>query len=363
MTVRYQDWRQDYQSRLKTPDQAVEAIKEGDLVSITILCPAPLVAAFVNRAKQLGRVDFRTLAPGNPDLFNPEFVKGEKEIEIFIGDSMRPAHDAKIATYLPNTFMLGMKAFDNGRPEARMPDVFLTPCSEPNEQGYVHFGPHMWQRKSYATRCKKTIAIVDPNMSKVHGDVWMHVSEIDTFIEDAIKPVDRAGIEERVKTLSPEPFRPELLSILNRASNEQLSLVEMLFHAFPPDMLKTALGEVAVDPAAQAIADNLRPLIRDGDTIQVGVGQPSSLMFLAGAFDDANTSAFIPNSAPPASQNSGPGESSMARGRRSFLANRSLSPGVAATARTIRSSPTTRHSSCIRRKSSSIQRSCRKTTR
>jgi 4-hydroxybutyrate CoA-transferase len=44
---------------------------------------------------------------------------------------------------------------------------------------------------------------------------------------------------------------------------------------------------VEVDPAAQGIADNLRPLIRDGDTIQVGVGQPSSLMFLAGAFDDA----------------------------------------------------------------------------
>mgnify|MGYP000129581501 CR=1 FL=1 len=31
----------------------------------------------------------------------------------------------------------------------------------------------------------------------------------------------------------------------------------------------------------------IRQLIRDGDTIQVGVGQPSSLMFKAGAFDDA----------------------------------------------------------------------------
>ncbi len=287
MTVRYQNWRDDYKSRLKSLDQAVEVIKEGDLVSITILCPAPLIAAFVERAKKLGRVDFRTLAPGNPDLFNPETIKGEKEIEIFIGDAMRPAHDAKIATYLPNTFMLGMKAHDSGRTEARMPDVFLTPCSEPNEQGYVHFGPHMWQRKSYAKRCPKTVAIIDPNMSKVHGDVWMHVSEIDTFVEGAIKPVDIPAIEERVKTLSPEPFRPQLLDILHRASPEQLALVEAMFHMFPPDQLKTALGDVVVDPAAQGIADNLRQIIRDGDTIQVGVGQPSSLMFLAGAFDDA----------------------------------------------------------------------------
>jgi 4-hydroxybutyrate CoA-transferase len=287
MPVRYQNWRDDYQSRLKSPDQAVEIIKGGDLVSITIICPAPLITAFVGRAQKLGNVSFRTLAPSNPDLFNPEAFKGEKEIEIFIGDTMRPAHDAKVATYLPNTFMLGMKAFDSGREEARMPDVFLTPCSPPNEQGYIHFGPHMWQRKSYAKRCAKTIAIIDPNMSMVHGDVWMHVSEIDTFIEGAITPVDFAAVEERIRTLSPEPFRAELLELLGKTTPEQLALVEAMFHAFPPDLLKTALGMVEVDPAAQGIADNLRQIIRDGDTIQVGVGQPSSLMFLAGAFDDA----------------------------------------------------------------------------
>ena len=287
MTVRYQDWRDDYQSRLKTADQAVELINEGDLVSITILCPAPLLTAFIARAQKVSRVDFRTLAPGNPDLFNPAAFNGEKEIEIFIGDALRPAHDAKVATYLPNTFMLGMKAFDAGRSEARMPDVFLTPCSPPNEQGYVHFGPHMWQRKSYAQRCKKTIAIVDPNMSMVHGDVWIHVSEIDTFIEGAIARVDFAAVEERIRTLSPEPFREELLDLLGKTTPEQLSLVEQMFHAFPPDMLKTSLGMVPIDPAAQSIADHLRQIIRDGDTIQVGVGQPSSLMFKAGAFDDA----------------------------------------------------------------------------
>ena len=144
MAVRYQNWRDDYQSRLKSPDQAVEVINEGDLVSITILCPAPLVAAFVGRAQKLGRVDFRTLAPGNPDLFNPAAIKGEKEIEIFIGDTMRPAHDAKVATYLPNTFMLGMKAFDAGREEARMPDVFLTPCSPPNAVRRAYTGRVTW---------------------------------------------------------------------------------------------------------------------------------------------------------------------------------------------------------------------------
>jgi 4-hydroxybutyrate CoA-transferase len=287
MAIRYQNWRDEYRSRQKSLSEAMEVIKEGDLVGITILCPAPLLQAFIERAKQLGNVNVRTLAPNYPDLFNPEIFKGEREIELFIGDAMRPAHDAKIATYLPNTFMLGMKAFDNGRPEARIPDVFLTPCSPPNEHGYVHFGPHMWQRKSYARRCKHTIAIVDPNITPVHGDVWMHVSEIETFVDGVMKPVDIPAIEERVRTQAKEEDREALLAIMKRATPDQLALVEHTFHTFPPSLLGAALGIQEVDPAAQAIADNLRQIIRDGDTIQVGVGQPSQLMFLAGAFDDA----------------------------------------------------------------------------
>ena len=287
MAIRYQNWRDEYRSRQKSLSEAMEVIREGDLVGVTILCPAPLLQAFIERAKQLGNVDVRTLAPNYPDLFNPELFKGEREIELFIGDAMRPAHDAKIATYLPNTFMLGMKAFDNGRPEARIPDVFLTPCSPPNEHGYVHFGPHMWQRKSYARRCKHTIAIVDPNITPVHGDVWMHVSEIETFIDGVMKPVNIPAIEERVRTQAKEEDREALLTIMKRATPDQLALVEHTFHTFPPSLLGAALGIQEVDPAAQAIADNLRQIIRDGDTIQVGVGQPSQLMFLAGAFDDA----------------------------------------------------------------------------
>ena len=284
---RYDNWRDEYQSRLKSPAQAMEVIKEGDLVGISILAPTALTTAFEARAKELGRVSIRGLAPREPNLYNPAAFSGEREIEIFIGDGMRPAHDAKIATYLPNTFMLGMKAHDDGRPEARIPDVWLTPCSEPNEAGYVHFGAHMWQRRSYAKRCPVTIAMVDPNIYPVHGDVWVHVSEIHTFIEGAIEPVDIAGIEDRVNTLSPEADRAELLSLLKTCSIDQLALVEQLFHMMPPILIKQALGLSDIDPEAQAIADHVRQLIREGDTIQVGVGQPSSLMFKAGAFDDA----------------------------------------------------------------------------
>lgn len=286
-TSRYAAWRDEYQSRLRTLDGAMELVNEGDLVGVSILLPGVLSLALQKRARQLGRVDMRSLAPREAHLFGVDGPKGEKEIELFIGDGIRPAHDAKIATYLPNTFMLGMKAFDAGREEARLPDVFLTSVSEPNESGYVHFGPHMWNKKAYLRRCPRTVAVVDPNITPVFGDVWAHVSEFTCFVEGAVKRADIGAVRERVETLSAPEHREELLRILAVASPEQVALVEDLFHAMPPGLLSQALGFAEIDPAAQGIADNLRQLIRDGDTIQVGVGQPSSLMFKAGAFDDA----------------------------------------------------------------------------
>lgn len=283
----FSDWREAYKERLRTSEEAMRLVQDGDLVAITILAPAPLAEALRNRGNDLDSVDIRFLAPREVELFDEGAPKGEKEIELFIGDTIRPMHDARIATYLPNTFTLGMKAHDAGREEARMPDVFLTPISEPNEAGFVHYGPHMWMRKAYTRRARHTIGMVDPNLTPVHGDVWAHVSEFSAIVPDAVQPVNREGVRERINTESPEDERPRRLELLDIATDEQLALTEARFHMVPIELIERALGLTPIDPAAQGIADNIRELIRDGDTIQVGVGEPSQLMFKAGAFDDA----------------------------------------------------------------------------
>jgi len=287
-TSRYTDWRDEYRSRCMSATEAMMLIADGDLVGLTILAPNALTEAFQARAKQLRRVDIRLLAPREVQLFGPDGPVGEKEIELFIGDASRPSHDARLTTYLPNTFMLGMKAYDDGRAEARMPDVFLTPCSAPNEAGYVHFGPHMWNRKAYVRRCKRSVAMIDPTMMPVHGDIWVHVSEIDAFVEGAIAPLDMAALAARVETETPPEHRPALRRILSLAIPEALSVVQDSFPLLAPALLEQALGLGPIDPATQAIADNLRGLIRDGSTIQIGVGQPSQSLPRAGAFDDAH---------------------------------------------------------------------------
>ena len=280
------DWRETYNARLRSVDEAMALIHEGDLVGMGVLTPGQLSSALADRAEQLGSLHVRALGPVEARLFG-EDANGEREIELFIGEPMRGAHDAKVATYLPNTFMLGMKAHDSAREEARIPDVQITSCSAPNEAGYVQFGAHMWTRKAYAKRCRTVIGVIDPNIPPAHGDVWLHVSHFGAFIDGVLKPVDMEASAERVETLSAEANRAELRALLASASADQVAIVEAHFHALPPKIVRQAFGLMEVDPEAQAIADNLRPLIRDGDTIQVGVGTPSALMFKAGAFDDA----------------------------------------------------------------------------
>ena len=279
-------WKEEYKRKCMDISDAMSLIENNDLVSLAVLAPGELSAALHTRSPELEQLHIRTLAPTAAQLYG-EDVNGEREIEVFIGEPLRPVHDNKIATYLPNTFMLGMKASDSGREDARLPDVHLTSCSPPNEAGYVQFGLHMWTRKSYAKRCKTVIGMIDPNTPTAHGDVWMHVSEFDAFIENAITAVDKPAVKERITSLANPDDQDELLELLERASTDQVALAEKTFHVMPPKILKQAFGLTDVDDSAKQIANNLKAIIRDGDTIQVGVGTPSALMFKAGAFDEA----------------------------------------------------------------------------
>jgi len=281
------DWKSEYTQRLRSAEEALALIEPGDLVNVNVGTPAAVTALLETRVKALGSLDMRLLGPALEPLLASGREAGEREIEIFIGEPARPSHDTQRATYLPNTFMLGMKAFDSGREEARMPDVNIVVCSAPNDEGRVHFGPTHWMRKAYLKRCRKTIAFVDPNLMPVYGDVLAHVSEFTAFVEGVTAPiVDVEAVKARIEQEAPPENRERLLRITNVIVRDRLAPIQSTIAQMDPAVLEKALNLV-VDPEAQKIADHLRTLIRDGDTIQVGIGQPSSLMFEAGAFDDA----------------------------------------------------------------------------
>ncbi|MFT6437970.1 MAG: hypothetical protein ACJAVI_006052, partial [Candidatus Azotimanducaceae bacterium] len=103
--------------------------------------------------------------------------------------------------------------------------------------------------------------------------MWAHASEFIAFVEGVIPPpIDVEAIRACVENEAPEENKARLIEISRVVLPELLAPIEDAFHTMDPSVLEKQLNLV-IDPAAQKIADYLRELIRDSDTIQVGIGQ------------------------------------------------------------------------------------------
>ena len=112
------------------------------------------------------------------------------------------------------------------------PDVFLVPVSPPNELGFCSFGQGVWLSKTVASKAKMVIAEVRPEFIRTYGENFIHVDEIDLFVEAGELPVGG------------EPPPPP--------SDEDIAATEAI------------CTQVAVE------------LVNDGDTLQMGVGTVSA---------------------------------------------------------------------------------------
>jgi 4-hydroxybutyrate CoA-transferase len=259
------DWREEYKRRLSSVEEAMELVRDGDLVAIPIAGPRVLPRALVSRVDGAGRIDLRL---GNP-LSDPGFLKAESkdrfglEFELFIGDFSRFVVDEGRGTYVPNLFSLNFKDHDREQDEHREVDVFLTSVTPPDDDGYVQFGAHNWNKRTYVRNSKKTIAEVDPGLRPVCGDNKVHVTEIDCFVEVPAVSITR-----------------EMVDL------DRLILVGPAMTRYTPLQVRRFLGLADPPEVARTISGFVSEVIPNGACIQIGVGEPSMYLPKAGAFDN-----------------------------------------------------------------------------
>lgn len=282
------DWREIYRQRLTTPEEAVGAVKSGDTVMVPIFPPSTLPPALAARQEELNDVMIRIIAPATDPgwLRAPEGSPFSVEFELYIGDFARFVTDERRGTYLPNLFSLGMKAYDQGRPDVQPPDVLFCTVSAPNRAGFCHFGAHHWFQRSYAKRCPIVIAEVNERLPEVYGDVYLHVSEIDMFVEHTTPPFGQAEFDAVLSELADEERRQGWRKLGDELPNLQvLGAVARLIPVLPAEIVRQVLGMADPPPEAEAIARYVHELVRDGDTVQIGVGEPGRAIVRLGAFD------------------------------------------------------------------------------
>jgi acyl-CoA hydrolase len=137
----------------------------------------------------------------------------------------------RIIDFLPIDYPQYVKQPEEARTNTWSPDVFLGIVSPPDDHGYCSFGGNLWYHKELAQNAKVFIAEVDPSYIRTYGDNFIHISEIDYLVPET------------------EPFS---LPARHPTMQEESGVVEV-------------------------IAAHAAGLVRDGDTIQMGVGAIAEL--------------------------------------------------------------------------------------
>lgn len=215
------DWRSHYQARRLNAAEAVRHIQSGDRVVTGHACaePTALIDAMVANAHAYTDVEIVHMVPMGPAKYCAEGMETSfRHNSIFAGPPTRKAIDAGRADFTPIFFSQVPRLLRTTLPV----DVALIQVTPPDTHGYCSLGVSVDYTKAAAEAARTVIAQVNPRLPRTLGDSFLHVSEIDYFVD------------------------------------VELPVIEL---PRPP------IGEVEA-----AIGRNCAELIRDGDTLQLGIG-------------------------------------------------------------------------------------------
>jgi len=215
-------WSVSYKRKLMTASDAVRCVESGMRVYIHPGCAEPeaLVEALMERAPFVRDVEIiHLMTMGKAPYVAPEMVGHFRHNAMFIGGNVREAVNDGRADYTP-VFLSEIEGLlENGQ---LRPDVALIQVSPPDSHGFCSLGVGV-DTTMTAVRCAKfTVAQVNDQMPRTYGDCFLHVDQIDSFVETS-RPLCEAP-------------------------------------------------KVEITPIHRAIAKNVATLIEDGSTLQTGIG-------------------------------------------------------------------------------------------
>lgn len=214
------DWHTWYTERTMSAEEAISHIHSGDRVSVGHACGEPgyLLDALVANAERYEGVELvHMVAMGKCAYAQPGMEKHFRHNSIFAGGSTREAVNSGRADFTPCFFFEVPRLFHTTMPL----DAALVMVTPPNEEGMVSLGVSVDYDYEAVMTAKTVIAQVNDQMPFTYGKL-VPVEKISCFVEHS----------------------------------------QPLIELAPPK----------IGPVERAIGENCAALIRDGDTLQLGIG-------------------------------------------------------------------------------------------
>ena len=176
--------RQKYSSKFVTPDEAVKVIKSGNRVYIQSGCAYPqrLVEAMTARKDELYNVELcHLMVFGEVPYMKPEMEGHFRHNGFFLGGNTRKQVKEGKADFMP-IFLSEIPNLIKHDTKHNV-DVVLIQVSPPDMHGFCSMGVAVDCTKAAVHVSKYVIAQINPLMPRVHGDSFIHISDIDFAFE------------------------------------------------------------------------------------------------------------------------------------------------------------------------------------
>lgn len=159
-------------------DEAISHIKSGNRVFIhgASATPQALVGALVKNAAQFHDVELIHLhTSGKAEYADDKYADNFRIANLFVGGNMRKRVGPQRVDYLPCFLSEIPQLFRSGR---RPLDVALVTVSPPDQHGFCTLGTSVDVARAAVESAKIIIAQVNQHMPRVHGDGFLHISDI-----------------------------------------------------------------------------------------------------------------------------------------------------------------------------------------
>jgi 4-hydroxybutyrate CoA-transferase len=163
---------------------AVQVVESGNNVFLQgmSLTPTPLIEALVARGEELRNVELFTLLTFGPTPYtDPRWVGHFHVNALFLSPSERAAVNAGRASYVPIYLSNIPKLFVPGGPVPL--DVAFIQVSPPDKHGFCSMGPSVDFSRAAVDHARQVVALVNPNMPRVYGHGFVHVSRLDYAVK------------------------------------------------------------------------------------------------------------------------------------------------------------------------------------
>jgi 4-hydroxybutyrate CoA-transferase len=163
---------------------AVQVVESGNNVYLQgfVSTPTPLIEALVARGEGLRNVELLTaLTIGPTPYTDPRWVGHFHANVLFVSAFERAAVNAGRASYVPIYLSSIPKLFVPGGPFPL--DVALIQVSPPDKHGYCSLGPSVDFTRTAVDHARQVVALVNPNVPRVYGHGFVHVSRLDYAVK------------------------------------------------------------------------------------------------------------------------------------------------------------------------------------